>query len=119
MKKISKEEAVLSSKFWKIIFKLYNLPPKFVGTAIEIASRCDFELRDGFFYKYVLPVLLEEKIMVLDEAEKDKRGYLGRFANVYRFDRDRLNEFVVKNHWVAHKLYIIWIQEGDVDLNIV
>jgi len=114
---IELESKALTWRFWEILSRFFKLENGFKGTIREFATELDINLSDGFFYNTILPVLVKNKILV-NTGEKDRFGYRGRLAEVYRFDRDALSIFFIKNCSLAGRIYKVWIKEGDVPVDI-
>jgi hypothetical protein len=104
----------LTWRFWELLSRFFSLKNKFKGTLREYAMELDFSLSDGFFYTYILPVLIKNNILI-DSGESDKIGYRGRFGKIYIFDKDNLSKFFIKNNPIARKIFKTWVIEGDVD----
>jgi hypothetical protein len=103
-------------RFWELLSRFFTLPNNFKGTIREYAIELNFNISDGFFYTKVLPVLINNKILI-DSGEEDKFGYRGKFGKIYIFNRDNLSIFFIKNNPIARKIFKVWVAEGDVDLS--
>lgn len=56
--------------------------------------------------------------ILIETEEIDKYGYLGKNAKIYIFDRDKLSVFFVKKNPMIKPIYEVWVQEGDIDIDI-
>ncbi len=107
----------LTARFWKILAKMFLLPNNFEGTIGEYGVELDIKLSDGFFYHVVFPILIKNNILV--KVGKESKRYLGRPAIVYRLDKRKLAEFCIKNNLIFRILYKKWVQEGDVEMDLI
>jgi hypothetical protein len=104
----------LKWRFWELLSRFFTVPNKFEGTVRDFAIKLNFSVADGFFYKVVLPVLTKNNILV-DTGKKYKFAYVGNFGKVYRFNRDNLSIFFIKNNEIARRIFEVWVKENDVD----
>ena len=114
---VFKSRAV-SWRFWEILSRFLELPKGFKGSVRDFAVKLNLNISDGFFYSKVLPILLEKEILV-ETDERWKIGYKGRLGKVYFFDKDKLSEFMVKENPIARRVYVVWVKQGDVDVDIL
>jgi hypothetical protein len=101
-------------RFWELLSRFFTLQNNFKGTIREYAIELNFNISDGFFYTKILPILIENKILI-DCDEENKIGYRGKFGKIYLFNRDNLSKFFIKNNPIARKIFKVWVTEGDVD----
>ncbi len=111
------ESKALTLRFWNFMAKLLLLPDNFEGTLGEYGVELDVKVTDGFFYQVVLPILIKNGILV--KVGKESKRYLGRPGIIYRLNKRKLEEFCVKNSLIFRILYKKWVQEGDVEMDLL